>query len=162
MSEFLQDLIAVVQAGGSLMLALAGLAFFLYWIAIDTLSKLPRASGTGEEPLTEQIMLAGIDEFRADQLQFLRGRRSLLQVLTTTAPLLGLLGTVMGMLTTFRGLTQSEGDVFDQVAAGISEAMITTETGLVISIPALFLLMFVDSRIKQIEHELLKLDKAKG
>ncbi len=162
MSEFLQDLVAVVQAGGSLMLALAGLAFFLYWIAIDTLLKLPRVSGTAEEPLTEQIILAGIDEFRADQLQFLRGRRSLLQVLTTTAPLLGLLGTVMGMLTTFRGLTQSEGDVFDQVAAGISEAMITTETGLVISIPALFMLMFVDSRIKQIEHELLKLDKAKG
>jgi biopolymer transport protein ExbB len=58
-----------------------------------------------------------------------------------TAPLLGLLGTVTGMLTTFTALsTGSGGDkTMDMVAGGISEALITTETGLLIAVPGMFL-----------------------
>ncbi len=56
-----------------------------------------------------------------------------------TAPLLGLLGTVTGMLATFQALaTGSGGDkTMDLVAGGISEALITTETGLLIALPGL-------------------------
>ena len=59
----------------------------------------------------------------------------------STAPLLGLLGTVTGMLATFKGLASGAGGdkTMDLVASGISEALITTETGLVIAIPGLFL-----------------------
>ncbi len=65
-----------------------------------------------------------------------RTRRFLL-ILTGTAPLMGLLGTVTGMLSTFRGLSSSTGgQTVDLVASGISEALITTQTGLVIAIPA--------------------------
>lgn len=57
-------------------------------------------------------------------------------LLVSTAPLLGLLGTVMGMLQTFAGLAVSSGgDTVDRVAGGISEALITTQTGLVLAIP---------------------------
>jgi len=56
------------------------------------------------------------------------------------APLVGLLGTVTGMLSTFEALsTGSGGDkTMGLVASGISEALITTETGLVIALPGLF------------------------
>ena len=56
------------------------------------------------------------------------------------APLVGLLGTVGGMLTTFGALaTGSGGDqTMGHIAAGISEALITTETGLVVALPGLF------------------------
>jgi biopolymer transport protein ExbB len=56
-----------------------------------------------------------------------------------TAPLLGLLGTVTGMLTTFNALASGSGGqkTMDMVAGGISEALITTETGLVIALPGL-------------------------
>jgi biopolymer transport protein ExbB len=57
-----------------------------------------------------------------------------------TAPLLGLLGTVTGMLTTFSALAAGAGGekTMDMVAGGISEALITTQTGLVIAVPGLF------------------------
>ncbi len=57
-----------------------------------------------------------------------------------TAPLLGLLGTVTGMLTTFKGLAGGSGgdQTMEQIAAGISEALVTTETGLVIALVGVF------------------------
>lgn len=59
----------------------------------------------------------------------------------STAPLLGLLGTVTGMLGTFEALALGSGGqkTMDLVAGGISEALITTETGLVIALPGVFL-----------------------
>jgi biopolymer transport protein ExbB len=58
----------------------------------------------------------------------------------TAAPLVGLLGTVTGMLTTFDALAGGSGGekTMSLIASGISEALITTETGLVIALPGLF------------------------
>ncbi|MDQ7087725.1 MAG: MotA/TolQ/ExbB proton channel family protein [Acidobacteriota bacterium] len=58
----------------------------------------------------------------------------------SSAPLLGLLGTVTGMLTTFAALASGSGGekTMSMIAGGISEALITTETGLVIALPGLF------------------------
>jgi biopolymer transport protein ExbB len=63
-----------------------------------------------------------------------------MKICVGTAPLLGLLGTVTGMLTTFKVLASGSGGqkTMDLVAGGISEALITTETGLVIALPGLF------------------------
>ena len=160
MAEFAQEFMDIVRSGGVLMLALAGLAFAIYWIALDTLTNLNKVST--KETLAAMAAGAEVDEFRTGSMVFFQERRSMLQVLTTSAPLLGLLGTVMGMLTTFTGLADSRSDMFERIAAGISEAMITTETGLVIAIPALFLLMVIDTRIKRIELKLLKLDNSFG
>lgn len=64
-------------------------------------------------------------------------RRNFLMILIGAAPLTGLLGTVTGMLSTFEGLAVSRGgDTIDRVAGGISEALVTTQTGLIIAIPA--------------------------
>ena len=64
----------------------------------------------------------------------------LMKVCIATGPLLGLLGTVTGMLSTFGALaTGSGGDqTMAAVARGISEALITTETGLVVALPGMF------------------------
>jgi len=63
-----------------------------------------------------------------------------MRICVSAAPLVGLLGTVTGMLSTFRALsTGSGGDqTMAMVAEGISEALITTETGLVIALPGPF------------------------
>ena len=63
-----------------------------------------------------------------------------MKICVGTAPLLGLFGTVTGMLATFAALsTGSGGDqTMGMIAKGISEALITTETGLVVALPGLF------------------------
>lgn len=64
----------------------------------------------------------------------------LMKVCVSASPLVGLLGTVWGMLATFGALAgPSSGDqTMGLIAAGISTALVTTETGLVIAIPGLF------------------------
>ena len=63
-----------------------------------------------------------------------------MKVCVGAAPLVGLLGTVTGMLTTFGALSSGSGgdETMAVIAAGISEALITTMTGLVIALPGLF------------------------
>jgi biopolymer transport protein ExbB len=63
-----------------------------------------------------------------------------MKIFVSAAPLLGLLGTVTGMLATFGALASGSGGekTMGLVAQGISEALITTETGLVIALPGLF------------------------
>lgn len=62
------------------------------------------------------------------------------RVLTVAAPLLGLLGTVMGMLNTFQVLSEEKSaDTATSVAEGISMALVTTQAGLMVALPALFL-----------------------
>ena len=64
----------------------------------------------------------------------------IIRVCVTAAPLLGLFGTVTGMLATFAALSGGSGgeQTMSKIAAGISEALITTETGLVVALPGVF------------------------
>ncbi len=73
------------------------------------------------------------------QLPVIERRLTVLTVMVSAAPLLGLLGTVFGMLTTFEAISSSTGKTVDLVAQGISEALITTETGLLIALPGYFM-----------------------
>ena len=73
---------------------------------------------------------ATLDTVRRDML--------LLAAMTAAAPLLGLLGTVMGMVATFRAVSGAGGHTAIEVSSGISRALITTQIGLVAAIPGLF------------------------
>jgi biopolymer transport protein ExbB len=62
------------------------------------------------------------------------------------APLLGLLGTVLGMINIFKAVATGGTGITEQLATGISQALITTATGLIIAIPALFIHSFLEAR----------------
>lgn len=71
-------------------------------------------------------------------------RMQVMKVCVTCAPLLGLLGTVTGMLTTFGGLAKGGGDqTMDIISKGIAEALITTETGLVVALTGMMIHFFL-------------------
>ena len=77
---------------------------------------------------------------QASQIRPLERELKLMKVCVSAAPLLGLLGTVTGMLTTFAALSEGSGgdQTMSAIAGGISEALVTTMTGLVIALPGLF------------------------
>ncbi|MCF7855264.1 MAG: MotA/TolQ/ExbB proton channel family protein [Candidatus Pacebacteria bacterium] len=72
-----------------------------------------------------------------------------LAVCASAAPLLGLLGTVTGMIHTFRLITVFGTGDASMLAGGISEALITTEVGLMIAIPALLVHAFFSRRVRR-------------
>jgi len=93
---------------------------------------------TGAASIKEMSLL--FQELRTTEVAPFERDLRVMRICVSAAPLLGLLGTVTGMLTTFDALsTGSGGDkTMGMVAKGISEALVTTETGLVIAIPGLF------------------------
>ncbi|RJP27593.1 MAG: MotA/TolQ/ExbB proton channel family protein [Candidatus Omnitrophota bacterium] len=80
------------------------------------------------------------EELRATEIAPFERDLRVMKICVSAAPLLGLLGTVTGMLATFAALASGAGGdkTMGLVAVGISEALITTETGLVIALPGLF------------------------
>jgi biopolymer transport protein ExbB len=84
------------------------------------------------------------------ELQRLTGRLPLLSLIANLAPLLGLLGTVMGMVKAFQQVASAQGTVNPSLlAGGIWEALLTTVVGLWVAIPALLFHYALDQRIKR-------------
>jgi len=73
-----------------------------------------------------------------------------LNVISNVAPMLGLLGTVTGMLRCFNEISQIKGTVEPQLLArGIFEALVTTVEGLIVAIPALYLFSVFRNRVDE-------------
>ncbi|WP_444998310.1 MotA/TolQ/ExbB proton channel family protein [Aliikangiella sp. IMCC44359] len=110
----------------------------------------------GRETMKESIQEAG----RHTVLSLERYLNTLGTIAQIT-PLLGLLGTVIGMIRVFTVITiQGTGDA-NALAAGISEALVTTATGLTIAIPTLIFHRHFDRRVDELvtemEQEALKM-----
>ncbi len=93
---------------------------------------------TGGSSLASTAMF--FEELRITEVAPFERDLKIMKICVSAAPLLGLLGTVTGMLSTFDALANGSGGdkTLGLVAEGISEALVTTETGLVIALPGLF------------------------
>jgi len=95
------------------------------------------------------------------RLQLMGLQRGLpaLATIVAGAPLLGLLGTVIGMIKIFAVVATAGSSITEQLSSGISQALITTATGLVIAIPALFTHSYLEARavgiLSDIEAQIL-------
>lgn len=99
------------------------------------------------------------DEVRMALLNLVDRRVRFVNTLVAAAPLLGLLGTVMGMLQTFLGLaTSAGGETAGVVASGISEALLTTLTGLIIALPGLFIVMIIQRQKHSLQANIARLE----
>jgi len=108
---------------------------------------------------TKKQLRYRFEEVRRSLLHSIERRTHLLNTLVAAAPLLGLLGTVIGMLGTFSALAKGGGgETAALVAEGISEALITTQTGLFIALPGIFLVLIVRRRKHAVEAALLRIE----
>ncbi len=80
-----------------------------------------------------------------------------LSATAAVSPLLGLFGTVWGLVHAFVSISQKQSADIATVAPGIAEALITTLAGLMVAIPALVMFVYLNTRLKNIEQKSLNL-----
>jgi len=120
-------------------------------------------------PMT-RIILAGIihydrsefeikerlEEAGRQEIPWLRKYLTTLRSIASAAPLLGLFGTVLGMISVFNALSKGGTIEASQLAGGISEALITTACGLVVAIPAI---IFYNSFTNKVTNLIIEMEK---
>lgn len=79
---------------------------------------------------------------------------TILATVSSTAPFVGLLGTVLGIINSFKGMATSGSGGLGAVAGGIAEALFTTGLGLVVAIPAVWLYNWANARVEELEGEM--------
>jgi biopolymer transport protein ExbB len=77
-----------------------------------------------------------------------------LATIGSTAPFVGLFGTVMGILNAFNGIAKEKATGLAAVAGGISEALITTALGLLVAIPAVMMFNYLTGRVEAFDVEM--------
>lgn len=126
-----------------------------------------------------RVLVAGLSEFQSDQIRDLppdfdvadSGRRALerealattsemkkglgnLATISTTAPFVGLFGTVVGIITSFQGMAATGSAGLGAVSAGIAEALGATALGLIVAVPAVWMYNYFLNRIERFNVEM--------
>ena len=100
----------------------------------------------------ERVRQLLMDRFQRDVLADLEHRLSWVQTVIKSAPMVGLFGTVMGMMGAFGKLAGKENVNPDVLAGDISIALITTAAGLAIAIPLVLCIASINIRIRDLEY----------
>ena len=125
-----------------------------------------------------KVMVSGLQEFRAHQLSAdisgeeieaskraleraeaivhseLKRGVSTLATIASSSPFVGLLGTVVGIINAFKGISSEKSTGLAAVAGGISEALITTAIGLLVAIPAVWMYNYFSNRVEAFDVEM--------
>ena len=125
-----------------------------------------------------KVVVAGLQEFKAHQMsaeipgeEIEASKRALeraeaivhaelkrgignLATIGSTAPFVGLFGTVVGIINAFRGISSEKSTGLGAVAGGISEALVTTAVGLFVAIPAVWMFNYFTSRVEAFDVEM--------
>jgi len=103
-----------------------------------------------ETVVREEVLRSG-----NEVIEGLRSHLSALEVIGGVAPLLGLFGTVLGMIEAFRQLAEAGNKVNPAVlSGGIWEALLTTAVGLAVAIPVVVLYNWFERRVERTAHEM--------
>ena len=119
------------------------------------------AAGLGNAYHGRDVMKESIQEAAAHVVHDLERYLNTLGTIAAVAPLLGLLGTVVGMIKVFAEIMAQGTGNASALAGGISEALITTAAGLTVAIPALVMHRYfvgrIDGIVVELEQETIKL-----
>lgn len=127
----------------------------LYEMGIDELNVRRKARGT--RPLSGEAveaMRAAVDSVFVEENQKLDKLMVILTIAISGGPFIGLLGTVIGVMSTFGGVAMA-GDVnVNAIAPGIAAALLATIAGMACAIPSLFGYNYINSRISTLADEM--------
>ena len=184
---YLDQAIEIIASGGWIMIPLFILGFLAFYVAarlflyflkghfgktsLEECEEWVRDSSKAEGQVGEIIRYSqdGVDslndiqnrfsEIRTAEMPRLTQNITMLTILVNTAPLMGLLGTVLGMLQTFYGISLGGSEkTTNIVASGIHEALISTQMGLCLAIPGYFVIYFLRQKVIDYESFLVRLE----
>jgi len=184
---YLDQAIEIIASGGWIMIPLFILGLMAFYVAarlflyflkghfgktsLEVCEEWVRDSSKAEGQVGEIIRYSqdGVDslndiqnrfsEIRTAEMPRLNQNITMLTILVNTAPLMGLLGTVLGMLQTFYGISLGGSEkTTNIVASGIHEALITTQMGLCLAIPGYFIIYFLRQKVIDYESFLVRLE----
>ena len=175
-SDILTEMAALLDAGGWVFVALLALAFGIAYalLSLWNATRFPDApvltpaewqqllrGNSGSDGARSRILQhlqtsqdrpAVLEEISQQLFSKTRRRIPFAFILISAAPLIGLLGTVSGMFTTFRGMAGTTlSSPIDVISDGISQALITTQTGLIIGVPTFVVCSWIQSRHRVLE-----------
>jgi biopolymer transport protein ExbB len=113
-----------------------------------------RSRGGGRAPVAPERIVAAVERERQQVNQKLRRNLWILGTVGATAPFVGLLGTVVGIMHAFRQMALAGQGGFAIVAAGISEALVTTAGGIAVAIEAVVIYNFLNVHVGKLALEL--------
>lgn len=109
--------------------------------------------GHARDDLDEQLVREEVQRIASADLEHMRSHLRGLEVIGTLSPLLGLLGTVLGMIEAFQELEQAGSRVDPSIlSGGIWEALLTTAAGLVVAMPALVMFNWFERIVQRTAH----------
>jgi biopolymer transport protein TolQ len=100
-------------------------------------------SPSTDEQFTVDTVARALERQAQREIEQLRRGQGLLGTVSSTAPFVGLLGTVLGIVTAFQQMAATGSGGLATVSAGIAEALVTTAIGLLVAIPAVFAFNFL-------------------
>ena len=145
-------------AGGNVLVAIMVVTFFMWALIIERLMYWSGAH-TGVAKRAQRAWAARSDH-KSWYAHAIRDRlisettqeasrfNNVIRALVAVTPLLGLLGTVTGMIDVFRQITNFANPENSELARGISEALVTTKFGLITAIPALVIHALLNRRLQ--------------
>lgn len=150
-----------VQEGGLVMLALVALSILLYRSAFGTLLFVKGfSSDQAKDRIDSDVDRVEVEfafaQTRRELSELVSRQIAYIAMLAAAAPLLGLLGTVMGMLDTFESLSQRAQETTSQVSSGVRFALVTTQAGLTVAIPAIFVIQWIRREAQKRQSELVR------
>ena len=110
----------------------------------------PSAPGRGPRIVTPERVEAAVDRERQQLGLKLRAHLWVLGTIGATAPFIGLFGTVVGIMQAFHQMAATGQGGFSVVAAGISEALVTTAGGIAVAIEAVVLFNFLNTHVQRL------------
>ena len=124
-------------------------------VLLTGLETYAKFSALNESPDSLRLMVGdAMNDFSLHAMSAVEKRLAVLTTVGNAAPLLGMTGTVTGMITSFQAMAGAAGVDSGLVAAGIAEALTTTATGLLIALGAVVPYQWFNSRATSIELEI--------
>lgn len=158
--SLLERIYETLQQGGIVLLAIFVVGWLCWLLILDRTWIWWRARRWGEDLVQLAGRLSGdeerkhrLDEERERQRQHLERHLSTIGRLAAVAPLMGLLGTVSGMVHTFESIMKFGYGNPVLLAEGISEALITTQAGLLVAFPVVLAYHSLVRKMERVQHQ---------